>query len=48
MSVAFFAFGRGLCSSLRLFSWVGVLRARWTAVPAANATVPSNIRQRRA
>ena len=47
--MAFFAFGRGLCSSLRLFSWLGVLKARCTAyAPAANATVTSHIRQRRA
>ena len=48
MSVAFFAFGRGLCSSLRLFSRLGVLHARCTAVPAANATATSHVRQRRA
>ena len=48
MSVAFFAFGRGLCSSLRLLSWLGVLKARCAAVPAANATVTSQIGQRRA
>ena len=49
MSVAFFAFGRGLCSSQRLLSWLGVLKARCTAAPAANATaVTSHIGQRRA
>ena len=38
MSLAFFAFGRGLGSSLRGSSGLGVLEARFTAVPGADAT----------
>ena len=48
MSVALLAFARGLCSSLRKSSWLGVLEARCTAVPGANATVTSHIGQRHA
>ena len=48
MSLAFFAFGRGLCSSLPRFSWLGVVEAQCTAAPGANATVTSHIGQRRA
>ena len=48
MSVALLAFARGLCSSLRKSSWLGVLEARCAAVPGANATVTSHIGQRHA
>ena len=48
MSLAFFAFGRGLGSSLRRSSGLGVLEACCTAAPGANATVTSHIGQRRA
>ena len=48
MSLAFFAFGRGLGCSLRGSSGLRVLEARCTAVPGANATVTSHVGQRRA
>ena len=48
MSVALLAFARGLCSSLRKSSWLGVLEARCTAVRGANATVTWHIGQRHA
>ena len=35
-------------SSLRRFSWLGVLEVRCTAAPGANATVTSHVGQRRA
>ena len=48
ISLAFFSFGRGLGSSLRRSSGLGVLEARCTAAPGANATVTSHMGQRRA
>jgi len=48
MSLAFFAFGRGLGRSLRRSSGLRVLGARCTDVPSVNAAATSHIGQRRA